>query len=55
MAWTLMDSFDWASGYRAKFGLFHVDFNDPKRPRTAKKSAAFYKEVIENNGLHKAI
>ena len=37
--------------FRQKFGLHHVDFNDPSRPRSPKASARFFKEIITNNGF----
>ncbi|XP_064642636.1 lactase/phlorizin hydrolase-like isoform X2 [Lineus longissimus] len=50
-AWSLMDNFEWATGYDEKFGLHYVDFTDPTRPRTPKASAKFYTELIEANGF----
>lgn len=51
MAWSLMDNFEWARGYSERFGLHYVDFNDPQRPRTPKKSAVFYSKLISDNGF----
>jgi beta-glucosidase/6-phospho-beta-glucosidase/beta-galactosidase len=34
-----------------KFGIHHVDFTDPERPRMLKASAAFLKDIIANNGF----
>ena len=50
-AWSLTDNFEWAFGYSLRFGLYHVDFTHPDRPRKAKASARFYKELIKHNGF----
>ncbi|XP_073245033.1 cytosolic beta-glucosidase-like [Porites lutea] len=49
--WSLMDNFEWDDGYRFRFGIHHVNFDDPKRPRTPKRSAQVYKEIVANNGF----
>lgn len=46
--WSLMDSFEWGSGYTIKFGLYDVDFNDAARPRIPKKSAQVYADIINS-------
>lgn len=46
--WSIMDNFEWSSGYKERFGLIHVDYRDQKR--TLKDSALWYGEVIRTNG-----
>ena len=46
--WSVMDNFEWASGYRHRFGLIHVDYETQKR--TLKDSSHWYREVIRTNG-----
>ncbi len=45
MVWSLMDNFEWASGYAKRFGIVHVD-NATQR-RTAKDSAHWYRHFLQ--------
>ncbi|XP_050504819.1 myrosinase 1-like isoform X1 [Diabrotica virgifera virgifera] len=49
--WSVMDNFEWTRGYTAKYGIYHVDFNNSNRTRTPKKSAEWYKHVIQTRCL----
>jgi beta-glucosidase len=42
-AWSLMDNFEWAEGYRMRFGIVHVDYDS--QVRTIKKSGLWYKDL----------
>jgi hypothetical protein len=37
-----------------RFGLHHVNFSDPARPRTPKESARYYASVVRQNGFVKS-
>jgi beta-glucosidase/6-phospho-beta-glucosidase/beta-galactosidase len=43
-AWSLLDNYEWAEGYRMRFGIVHVDFATQRR--TPKSSARWYANLI---------
>jgi beta-glucosidase/6-phospho-beta-glucosidase/beta-galactosidase len=47
--WSLIDNFEWGSGYCPRFGLFRVKFSDPAKPRTAGEGAEVYRRIISDN------
>jgi len=45
--WSLMDNFEWAEGYKLRFGLYHVDYKTQKR--TLRDSGRIFQEIIRNH------
>ncbi len=45
MVWSLMDNFEWASGYEKRFGIVHVDY--ATQQRTLKSSALWYRSFLQ--------
>jgi len=48
--WSIMDNFEWAEGYKHRFGMIYVDFTTQQR--VLKDSALWYREVIASNGAN---
>ncbi|MFD9727760.1 GH1 family beta-glucosidase [Streptomyces sp. NPDC059072] len=44
--WSILDNFEWAEGYRQRFGLVHVDYET--LARTPKESYAWYRDLIKS-------
>jgi beta-glucosidase len=45
--WSAFDNFEWAAGYRERFGLVYVDYATQERVR--KDSWGWYRDVIAAN------
>jgi beta-glucosidase len=48
-AWSLMDNFEWAHGYRQRFGITWVDY--ASQVRVLKDSGHWYRRVIDGNAV----
>lgn len=47
-AWSLLDNFEWLSGYTSKFGIVYVDFATLKR--YPKDSAYWFRDMLSGTG-----
>ena len=47
--WSLLDNFEWDSGYAMRFGIVFVDY--ATQQRIPKSSARWYSDVIRNNAV----
>ncbi len=51
MVWSLLDNFEWASGYAKRFGIVHVDY--VTQQRTPKDSALWYRDFLAVQRAHR--
>ena len=42
--WSFMDNFEWAHGYKVRFGIIYIDYQNLER--ICKDSFYFYRDVI---------
>ena len=47
--WSLMDNFEWRSGFTSRFGHYHTDFETLQR--SPRRSAKWYSEIIRRNAI----
>ena len=47
--WTLMDNFEWAEGYKMKFGLYEVDFETQERK--LRESSNLFAKMVKKPGV----
>ena len=52
MVWSLLDNFEWASGFEKRFGIVHVDYETQRR--TLKDSALWYRDFIQQQKAARA-
>ena len=52
MVWSLLDNFEWASGYAKRFGIVHVDYETQRR--TLKHSALWYRDFLQRQKTERA-
>jgi beta-glucosidase len=47
--WSSVDNFEWADGFKPRFGLIEIDYKNLKR--TPRPSAYVYSDIIRHNGI----
>lgn len=48
--WSTMDVYSWINGYKKRYGLVYIDFNDDELRRIPKDSYHWYKNIIKEKG-----
>ncbi|XP_063701294.1 myrosinase 1-like [Culicoides brevitarsis] len=51
--WSLLDNFEWLSGFTEHFGLYAVNMTSPNKERIPKKSAMFMQKVVQTRTIPK--
>ncbi len=49
-AWSLLDNFEWNSGFSVRFGIYYVDYKN-KRARYPKSSAHWFQHILKRRGF----
>ncbi len=52
--WSLVDNFEWASGFCPRFGLYRVDYADPNRKRSPTSAVSLLADVAKTGKLAQA-
>ncbi|CAG9832194.1 unnamed protein product [Diabrotica balteata] len=50
-AWSIIDDWEWMSGYTSFLGMYRVNFTDPERTRTKRLSAEYFTKIVSNRCL----
>ncbi len=47
-AWSLLDNFEWASGYTGRYGMVYIEYRDGNLTRYPKGSAIWYMNFLKD-------
>lgn len=50
-AWSILDNFEWRSGFTARFGIVYIDW-ERNLTRIPKLSAYWFKQILDNQDDH---
>lgn len=50
--WSIIDNFEWGSGFTEMFGIYSVDVNSEDKERIKKSSADFIEKLIKRKGFY---
>jgi beta-glucosidase/6-phospho-beta-glucosidase/beta-galactosidase len=50
-AWSLLDCYEWNTGYTVKYGILSVNYTSKRRERREKKSVEFWREFLRRREI----